>query len=61
MFDPGDVIDDKYFVDGVCSDAGGMGVILLRHASSEHAKVQCSAQILQRHRRRTTEAISSRG
>lgn len=28
MFDAADVIDNKYFVDGLCSDAGGMGTVL---------------------------------
>src|SRR5260370_34705896 len=28
MFDPGDIIDGKYRVDSLCSDAGGMGTIL---------------------------------
>lgn len=28
MFDAGDVIDAKYIVDGVCSNAGGMGTVL---------------------------------
>ena len=28
MYDPGDVIDGKYIVEGVCSDAGGMGTLL---------------------------------
>ncbi len=28
MFDIGDIIDGKYRVDGLCSDTGGMGVIL---------------------------------
>lgn len=28
MFDKGDIIDEKYRVDGLCSDSGGMGVIL---------------------------------
>jgi serine/threonine protein kinase len=28
MFDPGDIIDGKYRVDGLCSDSGGMGAIL---------------------------------
>jgi hypothetical protein len=28
MFDAGDVIDGKYQVDGLCSDSGGMGVII---------------------------------
>lgn len=28
MFDAADVIDNKYIVDGVCSDSGGMGTVL---------------------------------
>lgn len=28
MFDIGEIIDGKYYIDGVCSDSGGMGAIL---------------------------------
>ena len=28
MFSAGDIIDDKYVVEGICNDSGGMGTIL---------------------------------
>lgn len=37
MFDPGDVINDKYEVEGICNDTGGMGTLLfVKDLLSEH-------------------------
>lgn len=42
MYDKGDIIDDKYLVEGICNDSGGMGTILFVKPISgevEHAIV----------------------
>ena len=39
MFNPGDIIDGKFRVEGVCSEAGGMGAVL--HVSPLAAAPEC--------------------